>query len=102
MSASNRANHVYLVMDGGSPVAAFAHKHAKRTYLRRRYGTFNSPLVYTFGGEQGYTPAIMTMSAAPADGRAVFGWGVRQSATLSVTNTFEMQILEIVDEIAAI
>jgi hypothetical protein len=71
MSASNRANHVYLVMDGGSPVAAFAHKHAKRTYLRRRYGTFNSPFVYTFGGEQGYTPAIMTMSAAPADGRAV-------------------------------
>ena len=68
MSASNRPNHIYLVMDAGSPVAVFTLKDEMRIYLNRRHGTFNNPLVYTFGGEQGYTPAIMTMSAALADG----------------------------------
>jgi hypothetical protein len=38
-----------------------------RTYLKRRSGTFNNPLVYTFGGERGHTPAVMTMSAAIAE-----------------------------------
>jgi hypothetical protein len=67
MSASNRPNHIYLVMDGARPVAAFTLKDEMRTYLKRRHGTFNAPLVYTFGGEQGYTPAIMTMSNALAE-----------------------------------
>jgi hypothetical protein len=48
-------------------VAAFIVKNDMRTYLRRRRGTFNNPLVYTFGGEQGYAPAIMTMSRALAE-----------------------------------
>jgi hypothetical protein len=67
MSASNRPNHIYLVMDAGSPVAAFTSRHEMKTYLTRRHGTFNNPLVYTFGGEQGYTPAIMAMSRALAE-----------------------------------
>jgi len=67
MIASNQPNHIYLVMDAGSPVAAFTSPHEMRTYLKRRSGTFNNPLVYTFGGERGYTPAVMTMSAAIAE-----------------------------------
>jgi hypothetical protein len=34
----------------------------------RRETTFTNPLVYAFGGEHGYTPAIMTLSKALADG----------------------------------
>jgi hypothetical protein len=67
MSASNRTNHIYLVMDAGNPVAAFTLEDEMRTYLKRRHGTFKAPLVYTFGGDQGYTPAIMTMSKALAE-----------------------------------
>ena len=67
MIASNHPNHIYLVMDAGSPVAAFTSRREMATYLKRRRGTFNSPLVYTFGGERGYTPAVMTMSAAIAE-----------------------------------
>jgi hypothetical protein len=62
MPASNRPNHIYLVMDAGSPVAAFTSRHEMKTYLTRRHGTFNDLLVYTFGGEQGYTPTVMIMS----------------------------------------
>jgi hypothetical protein len=65
--SSNQPNHIYLVMDLGSPVAAFTRKDEMRTYLRRRHDTFTKPLVYTFGGEYGYTPAIMTMTAALAE-----------------------------------
>jgi hypothetical protein len=64
MTASER---IYLVMDAGSPVAAFTVEREMRAYLRRRLGTFTNPLVYAFGGNQGYTPAIMTMSSALAD-----------------------------------
>jgi len=64
---SNRPNHIYLVMDASGPSAAFTVKDDMRMYLRRRRDTFNNPLVYTFGGEQGYTPAIMTMSRALAE-----------------------------------
>jgi hypothetical protein len=67
MSASNRPNHIYLVMDAGSPVAAFTSRHEMRTYLTRRHGTFNNPLVYAFGSEQGYAPSIMTLMRAMAD-----------------------------------
>jgi hypothetical protein len=38
-----------------------------RAYLKRRLGTFSNPLVYAFGVNQGYTPAIMTMSSALAE-----------------------------------
>jgi hypothetical protein len=62
------SKHIYLVVDAGNPVAAFTAKHEMNTYLKRRLGTFKNPLVYTFGGDQGYFPAIMTMSSAMADG----------------------------------
>jgi hypothetical protein len=65
---SNQPNHIYLVTDAGSPVAAFTLKDELKTYLRRRLGAFINPLVYTFGGEQGYRPSIMTMSRALGDG----------------------------------
>jgi hypothetical protein len=67
MATSNRPNHIYLVMDGASPMAAFTLKSEMRTYLKRRRDTFNNLLVYTFGGEQGYAPAVITVSAALAD-----------------------------------
>ena len=63
----NQLNHIYLVMDAGIPVAAFTMKHELKAYLTRRLEAFTKPLVYTFGGEYGYTPAIMTMTAALAE-----------------------------------
>lgn len=45
--------HIYLVMDAGSPVAAFTAKHEMKAYLKRRLGTFSNPLVYTFGDIKG-------------------------------------------------
>jgi hypothetical protein len=63
MSASNQ---IYLVMDAGTPVAAFTVKRELQTCLRRRLDAFCNPLVYTFWGNHG--PSIMTMSRAPADG----------------------------------
>ena len=57
-----------LVMDAGSPVAAFTVKREMRACLKRRLGAFANPLAYAFGGNRGYTPAIMTMSSASADG----------------------------------
>jgi hypothetical protein len=62
------SERIYLVMDAGSPVAAFTVKREMRAYLTRRLGTFTNPLVYAFGGNQGYRPTIMTMSSALADG----------------------------------
>ena len=53
MSASNRRNHIYLMIDAGNPVAVFTLEDEMRTYLKRRHGTFNDPLVDTFGGEHG-------------------------------------------------
>jgi hypothetical protein len=55
-------------MDAGSPVAAFTVKREMRACLKRRLGAFANPLAYAFGGNRGYTPAIMTMSSASADG----------------------------------
>jgi hypothetical protein len=57
-------SRIYLVMDAGSPVAAFTLKDEMKTYLRRRLDTFTNPLVYTFAGDQ-RSPVIMTMSRAP-------------------------------------
>jgi hypothetical protein len=59
------SDQIYLVMDAGTPVAAFTVKHDMQAYLGRRLDTFINPLVYTFWGDQG--PSIMTMSAALAD-----------------------------------
>jgi hypothetical protein len=64
---SNQLNHIYLVMDAGIPVAAFTMKHELKAYLTRRLEAFTKPLVYTFGGQQGYAPAIMTLTRALAD-----------------------------------
>jgi hypothetical protein len=62
MTASNQ---IFLVMDAGTPVAAFTARRELQAYLRRRFETFCNPLVYTFWGNQG--PSIMTMSAALAE-----------------------------------
>jgi hypothetical protein len=60
------ANQIFLVVDAGSPKAAFTTRRELQTYLRRRLDTFVNPLFYTFWGNQG-TPAIMTMSAVLAE-----------------------------------
>jgi hypothetical protein len=60
------SNPIYLVMDAGTPVAAFTGRRELRTYLRRRLDVFINPLVYTFWDNQG-TPVIMTMSSALAE-----------------------------------
>jgi hypothetical protein len=62
MTASNQ---IFLVMDAGTPVAAFTARGELQAYLRRRLDTFCNPLVYTFWGSHG--PSIMTMSAALAE-----------------------------------
>ena len=67
MVISNHPNYIYLVTDAGSPVAAFTTQHDMQTYLKRRHGTFNNPLVYTFADDQGHTPAIITLSRALAE-----------------------------------
>jgi hypothetical protein len=45
MTASNQ---IFLVMDAGSPKAAFTTRHEMQAYLRRRLDSFTNPLVYTF------------------------------------------------------
>jgi hypothetical protein len=59
------ANQIFIVMDAGTPVAAFTARREPQAYLRRRLDTFINPLVYTFWGNQG--PSIMTMSSALAE-----------------------------------
>ena len=59
------ANQIFLVMDAGSPKAAFTTRHEMQAYLKRRREAFTNPLVYTFWGNQG--PSIMTMTAALAE-----------------------------------
>jgi len=62
MAASNQ---IFLVVDAGTPVAAFTARQELKAYLRRWLDAFINPLVYTFWGNQG--PSIMTMSAALAE-----------------------------------
>jgi len=62
MAASNQ---IFLVMDAGTPVAAFTAWPKLKAYLRRRLDAFINPLVYTFWGSQG--PSIMTISSALAE-----------------------------------
>jgi hypothetical protein len=64
MTASNQ---IYLVMDAGTPVAAFMVKRDMQIYLRRRLDTFANPLVYTFQFQGSQGPSIMTMSSALAE-----------------------------------
>jgi hypothetical protein len=61
------SNQIFLVMDAGTPAAAFTVSRELKTYLKRRLNTFINPLVYTFWDNQ-WTPSIMTMSAALEDG----------------------------------
>jgi hypothetical protein len=61
MTASNQ---IYLVMDAGTPVAAFTAQRELQSYLRRKLATFCNPLVYTFADGDG--PSIITMSKALA------------------------------------
>jgi hypothetical protein len=58
-------NQIFLVMDAGTPLAAFTVRQELKAYLRRRLDAFINPLVYTFWGDQG--PSIMTLSRAPAE-----------------------------------
>jgi hypothetical protein len=41
-------NQIFLVMDAGTPVAAFTARPELKAYLRRRLDTFINPLLYTF------------------------------------------------------
>jgi mevalonate pyrophosphate decarboxylase len=59
------SNQIYLVMDAGTPVAAFTLKRDMQSYLRRKLDTFCNPLVYTFQGSNG--PSIIAMSKALAE-----------------------------------
>jgi hypothetical protein len=61
MTASNQ---ILLVMDAGTPVAAFTARRELQTYLRRRLDTFCNPLIYTFWGNHA---SIMTLTAALAE-----------------------------------
>jgi hypothetical protein len=45
MTASNQ---IFLVMDVGSPVAAFTGRRELKAFLQRRREAFTNPLVYTF------------------------------------------------------
>ena len=63
MAASDQ---IFLVVDAGTPVAAFTAPRELTAYLKRRLDTFINPLVYRFGDNHG-TPSIMTMSAALAE-----------------------------------
>jgi hypothetical protein len=58
------ASNIYLVMDAGTPIAAFTVKRDMQLYLRRRLDTFCNALVYTFTDGRG--PLIMTVSKAMA------------------------------------
>ena len=59
-------NQIFLVVDAGTPVAAFTNRPELKAYLRRRLDVFVNPLVYTFA--DGHEPSIMTMSRSLADG----------------------------------
>jgi hypothetical protein len=51
------------VTDACKPVTAFTAKDELKTYLKRRAGTFNRPLIYKIRGN-GRAPVIMTLSRA--------------------------------------
>jgi hypothetical protein len=58
------ADDVYLVIDAGTPEAAFTVRNEMKAYPKRRLEIFTSPLICTFGDNE--RPAIMTMSRASA------------------------------------
>ena len=51
------SSQIFLVMDEGSPVAAFTARHELKAYLLRRLDAFINPLVYAFWDNQG-TPSV--------------------------------------------
>jgi hypothetical protein len=57
------SNQIFLVIDAGTPVAAFTAKEEMKAFLRRTRGTFNRPLVYRIDGD-GHAPVIMTLGRA--------------------------------------
>ena len=44
------SNQIFLVMDAGTPVAAFTARRSLKAYLRRQLDAFIDSLVYTFSG----------------------------------------------------
>ena len=82
MSASNRPNHIYLVMDAGTPVAAFTARPALQVYLRHRIDTFINPLVYTFWGKQGPVNHDHVVGAVGMRAGARYGRGVSCSGSV--------------------
>jgi hypothetical protein len=54
----------YLVIDAGTPEAAFTVRNEMKAYPKRRLEMFTNPLIYTFGDNE--RPAIITMSRASA------------------------------------
>jgi len=62
MTASNQ---IFLVVDAGTPVAAFTARHELKAFLQRRRDGFTDPLVYMF--RSNHDPSIMTMSSALAE-----------------------------------
>jgi hypothetical protein len=58
-------DQIFLVVDAGSPKAAFTTSYEMQAYLKRRRDALTNSLIYTFWGNQ--SPSIMTMSAALAE-----------------------------------
>jgi hypothetical protein len=63
MAASDQ---FFLVVDAGTPVAAFTARLELTAYLKRRLDTLINPRIYRFWDNHG-KPSIMTMSAALAE-----------------------------------
>jgi hypothetical protein len=42
------SNQIFLIVDAGTPVAAFTARHELKAFLQRRRDAFTNPLVYTF------------------------------------------------------
>jgi DNA polymerase III epsilon subunit-like protein len=51
-------DQIFLVMDAGSPVAAFTARQELKAFLQRRLDAFINPLVYTFWDNQGKRPVF--------------------------------------------
>jgi hypothetical protein len=60
------SNQIFLVVDAGTPVAAFTVRRELKAYLKRRLDTFINPLVYIFADD--HAPTIMTLARAMGEG----------------------------------
>jgi hypothetical protein len=61
-SPANSDEPLYVVVDSGRAVQAFADKHDLRAYLWRKHAALNKPLVYRI--DDGDGPVIMTVPRA--------------------------------------